>query len=422
MSFNLVETVKALFNHEVVSHAAPSLGESENGIQKALSAIVPVILGGIVSKASGRDDGSVFDMARTASGGGLSNIIRGLATGDFQSIISRGMDLVHGIFGSHAVSVNKSVAAFSGVKESSANSLMALVAPVVLGKLGEHAAQNNLNASSFGSFLESQKSDIMNAMPAGLSMGNLPGWSALSSVGGSATAAATDIRDRASVHTNRPVTDVKTSSNKWLLPLILIAAAVVLWYLLSKGCNQPQSTTTTHDTTAVVTPPVTADTTATTTTTTRTSTKVRLANGTELNAYTGGVEEQLVRCLDDASCQAGKDKWFDFDNINFEVGSARLTAESQEQVRNIAAILAAYPAAHIKVGGYTDKTGDAASNKTLSQQRADAVLGAIRSAGGKAEQLTGAEGYGSEFATVAETASDEERRKDRRIALQLNAK
>ena len=174
-------------------------------------------------------------------------------------------------------------------------------------------------------------------------------------------------------------------------------------------------TTTPADTNTTTTMPTTSN-------TSRESTKVKLADGTEINAYKGGVEDQLVACLNDAGCAAGKDKWYDFDNINFETGSAKLTAESQAQVQNIVAILKAYPKAKIKIGGYTDKTGNAAANKTLSQQRADAVMNAIKASGADAGQLVGAEGYGSEFAKVAADASDEERRKDRRIAVQLREK
>jgi outer membrane protein OmpA-like peptidoglycan-associated protein len=149
---------------------------------------------------------------------------------------------------------------------------------------------------------------------------------------------------------------------------------------------------------------------------------VKLADGTEIDAYKGGIEDRLVACLNDAACIAGKDQWFDFDNLNFETGSARLTAESIAQVRNIVAILKAYPAAKIKIGGYTDKVGNDADNKKLSQDRADAVMAEIKKEGANAAQLVGAEGYGEELAKVAETASDEERRVDRRISVQLREK
>ncbi|HTM93340.1 MAG TPA: OmpA family protein [Flavisolibacter sp.] len=423
MSFNLLDSVRALFNNEVVSKTASSLGESESGIQKALSGIIPLIFGGILSKSNSGDTGSVLDMARNAAGGGgLMNTLKGLAVGDSGSIISRGMDMVRGLFGGHAATVNRTVADYSGIKESSANSLLALAAPVALGRLGEHAAENNMSASGLSSFLESQKAHIMNAMPSGLNLASIPGLSELGSLAGNANATTTDIRNRTAGEINRTIPDSRPGGAKWVLPLILVVlAALALWYFLGKGCNQQKSTTGMQDTTSTMTTaPVHTDT--ATGNMGRTSTKVRLVNGTELNAYAGGVEEQLVNCLNDASCMAGKDKWFDFDNINFEVGSATMTPESGDQIKNIVAILNAYPAARIKVGGYTDKTGNEASNKKLSQQRADAVASAIKTAGGKPGQITGAEGYGSAFAKVPATATDEERKKDRRIALQLNGK
>ena len=44
MSLNFVDTVKNLFTNEIISKAASSLGESEGGISKALSGIVPSVI------------------------------------------------------------------------------------------------------------------------------------------------------------------------------------------------------------------------------------------------------------------------------------------------------------------------------------------------------------------------------------------
>jgi outer membrane protein OmpA-like peptidoglycan-associated protein len=114
--------------------------------------------------------------------------------------------------------------------------------------------------------------------------------------------------------------------------------------------------------------------------------------------------------------------WFDFDNLNFNLGSADVTQESTIQIHNIAAILKAYPNLKIKIGGYTDKTGDSLGNLKLSNNRADAVRNALEAAGSNVEQIIGSEGYGSQFATVAVGASDEVRKKDRRIAVSVRAK
>src|SRR6478735_11705574 len=152
------------------------------------------------------------------------------------------------------------------------------------------------------------------------------------------------------------------------------------------------------------------------------SIKVTLPGGIQIEALKGGIEDKLVAFLNDANSKPGKDVWFDFDNLNFKINSAEITEESNIQVQDIVAILKAYPKLKIKIGGYTDKTGDSIANLRLSQERADAVLDALKKANANAAQLTGAEGYGSQYAKAAADAPDEERKKDRRISLSVREK
>lgn len=152
------------------------------------------------------------------------------------------------------------------------------------------------------------------------------------------------------------------------------------------------------------------------------SIKVKLPNGKELDAYKGGIEDKLVVFLNDTTKVGSKDAWFDFDNLNFENGKATITKESEPQVANIAAILAAYPKVKIKIGGYTDKSGDAAFNKKLSGDRANTVLASLQKLKTNATQLLGAEGYGSEFAKAEANAPEDERKKDRRISICVREK
>ena len=432
MSFNLIESIRDLFNNEFVNRASSSLGESHGSIQKALGGIIPALLGGALVKANSGDGGSVLNMARNAiAGGSVSNML----TGDTGSLLSRGMDMLSGLFGNKTTTVSNAISNYAGIREPSASSLMGMSAPLVLGRLGEHAQEQNMNASDFTSFLTSQKDHILSAMPSGLNLGSLLGMGSLASMGNRAASMAGDARDRATneLRRERVTGDMQHVSDErrkpgvgWVLPLVLLVlAALAVWYFAGRGKDKSEMATrsTTTDNNAAKHAPVAIDNTSNNMAKSgRTSTKVRLANGTELEAYAGGVEEKLVNCLDDAACKAGKDKWFDFDNINFETGSANLTSESQAQVKNIAAVLNAYPKAKIKIGGYTDKTGNAASNQKLSQQRADAVMNAIKAAGARPEQLTGAEGYGSSMAKMPASASDEERRADRRISVQLREK
>jgi outer membrane protein OmpA-like peptidoglycan-associated protein len=152
----------------------------------------------------------------------------------------------------------------------------------------------------------------------------------------------------------------------------------------------------------------------------RESIKVKLPDNTEIDAYKGGIEDMLVTYLlsNDA---ISKDKWFDFDDLNFETGSSTVTAASSKQVDNIAAILKAFPSVKIKIGGYTDNTGDSTANVKLSQARADAVLEKLKASGTDVKQLAGAEGYGPTH-FVAPNDTEENKIKNRRISINVREK
>jgi outer membrane protein OmpA-like peptidoglycan-associated protein len=208
----------------------------------------------------------------------------------------------------------------------------------------------------------------------------------------------------------------------WLFPILLLALlSAGVYYLFGKGTYDESAG---HAAVAEAKHPST-DTVKHTTTGTEThkeSLKVKLANGTDINAYKGGIEDKLVAFLNTDYKSLGADSlkniWFDFDNLNFKTGSAELTPESQQQVDNMAAILKAYPAVKLKIGGYTDKVGNEADNKKLSGDRATTVKAALEKAGVGA-QIAGAEGYGSAYAKYPADAPESERVLDRRVSVSV---
>ncbi|PIE51060.1 MAG: hypothetical protein CSA38_00165 [Flavobacteriales bacterium] len=148
-------------------------------------------------------------------------------------------------------------------------------------------------------------------------------------------------------------------------------------------------------------------------------------NGEQLSVVKGGLEESLYTFLSSDGYKNAKDDealkstWYDFDQVNFKMGSAsELEEGSQAQIGNLVKILKAYPDAKIKIGGYTDKTGKEEVNKKVSTDRANFIKGELDKAGVGA-QVVSAEGYGSEFATVEAGASDEERAKDRKMSVRF---
>lgn len=105
------------------------------------------------------------------------------------------------------------------------------------------------------------------------------------------------------------------------------------------------------------------------------------------------------------------------DYVQFESGANALTADSKFQLNDLAEILKKYPQMRIEVSGHTDNTGDAATNKTLSQQRADIVKEYIVAQGIDAGRLT-AVGYGA--AKPADTNdTDAGRQKNRRTEFRI---
>ena len=102
------------------------------------------------------------------------------------------------------------------------------------------------------------------------------------------------------------------------------------------------------------------------------------------------------------------------ENIKFETGSAKVSNESGKLISAIGAILVRCPSTvAVEVAGFTDTVGDTATNKPLSQHRAEAVVDLLKSGGAPADRLT-AVGYGDEK-PLAPNDTEEGRAENRRI-------
>ncbi|MEO9144625.1 MAG: DUF937 domain-containing protein [Ginsengibacter sp.] len=421
MSFNLMETVKNYFTSDITNQASSLLGEDSSGISKALSAIIPTGLAGILSKATSGTEGAndILNMAKNAI-----NSVTGNANLTSSDNTNQGSGILSNLFGNNQSGIIGAISKFAGIKESSSSSLMSMGLPAIMGILGKHAEESNLTASGLSGFLSSQKDHILNAMPAGLS--SLTGMLGLGSLGSAASSMASHVKsdESSTFHTNfnttHEITDEPSGGAKWLLPLVIILAAIALLWYFSRSCNQTKPSPA-----AQVDAPVTVRSTDTATVVTSSapeSIKVKLPNGKELDAYKGGIEDQLVTFLSgdwkSMSDDSLKAKWFNFDNLNFTTGEATILPESEKQLDNIGEILKAFPDAKIKLGGYTDASGVAATNKKLSQDRADAAKAGLAKRGVGA-QVTGSEGYGSEYAKAAADAPDAERALDRHVSVSV---
>ncbi len=103
--------------------------------------------------------------------------------------------------------------------------------------------------------------------------------------------------------------------------------------------------------------------------------------------------------------------------ITFDPGSADLTADTQPVVDDIAEILQKCGDLRIRVSGFTDSQGREIMNQQLSQDRADAVLTALRARRVPVSTFESI-GFGEEN-PIADNGTEEGRERNRRIEFSL---
>jgi outer membrane protein OmpA-like peptidoglycan-associated protein len=388
MSPNFSELIKSIVTPDLVSATSSFLGEEVSGISKAVDAAVPALLSSIVTK-SATEHTTIFNLARQAAETSVFDDLPGLFAGN-ASLLNMGSGMISGLFGNNTGVIASLISSYAGIKPSSATRLLSTLAPLAFGAVGRHAVSNGLDAEGLSSLLLAQKDVFSHAIPSGLNVSALIG---------------------ASVEKPRPEKfkdENQLGMPVWILLLLLVVtSALLIRYFLG---DRKERVSETADTVAVQQVPDAKQ-----------MLKVELPDDTALDAYRGGIEDQLVNFLKDPSAVAGKDVWFDFDNLNFATGTADITPESQAQINNIAAVLRAFPKARIKIGGYTDKTGDESANLTLSKSRAEAVRVALAAAG-VGSQVTEVEGYGSQYAKLPAEAPETSRAVDRRVSVSVREK
>jgi Bacterial protein of unknown function (DUF937) len=191
---NLVSLAMKFVTPEMLLKLAGATGLQGMIVQKALGAIVPAILGGLIGKASKPDGArSLFDMLGNQDPGILGKL-GGMIGGSGQAdLVKQGTGLLGSLLGGGAASsLTGTVAKFAGIGDGPAGALMGMLAPAILGTVGQEARNAKLDAGGLASLLAGQKDNISAAMPAGFSdmlKGAGLGDSLLSGLGGMTGAA-----------------------------------------------------------------------------------------------------------------------------------------------------------------------------------------------------------------------------------------
>lgn len=468
MSVNLLDLAKGYLTDAVIDQASSFMGESKGATQSGLNAALPTLLKGMMGKTSSRSDAqNLFDLvSKPEMGGGLLDNLGGLFSSGQQSTdtMNMGGTLLKGLMGDKLGAVVDLVSSVSGMKSGSSSSLMKLALPILMSVIGKKVKSDGLGLDGFIDLLGGQKQHVEAAAPAGF-MDKLTSAMGLGAMGAGAAGVANKVTSSAGKvvdttkgavqDTSKKVTGAVTggsNDNKGgggfgrVLPLLLILGLLALAaWLLTRNCDNPVA-----DAVEGVADTVKEGADATVGAVEGAGEMVKgvagdiygsgkdlvgktiegfenlgefvsrkLADGTELFIPNKGAEAGLVDFIEGDS-EIMDDKWFNLNRVLFETGSANLDAKSQSQIDNVVAIMNAYPDVNLKIGGYTDNTGNAASNVTLSNSRATAVMNAIVAGGIDAGRLE-AEGYGDAH-PVADNGTEEGRAQNRRVAARVTKK
>ncbi len=402
MANSILDGILALVTPEMKQGLAARLGESSQGIETGLGTAAAATLSGLASKVG--DTNFLSQVINMVSGSSGQNILGSLSSLGTAGPSSGVGDLVNKflplVFGGRQSQVTDLLAQKAGISAASAGGLLKTSVPLILGYFAKLHASGSLNLASLSSLLTAEAPNLSRYIPAGF----------LTSGAAEASAA----RAAAS-----PVEKSEVGKGAgWLVGLGIVGAillsGLVYWALDANKLNvQPKDTMTEGmkgaATTANAGWAALGD-----------FFKVKLPDGTELNVPQLGVENKLIQFIQDVKQDIRKDVWFDFDRLLFDTGKATLQPASDEQLHNVAAILKAYPKVNIKLGGYTDNTGDNAANQKLSEERAKNVKAELEKLGVEPARLV-AQGYGEEH-PVADNATEEGRQKNRRISMRVTAK
>lgn len=215
MESDLIQNIKSFFTTEFKDQVALSLDEQGQSVEKALTALIPAGLLS-VSRLSGQGKTRlVSDIAQSALA-----YIPGEPDVAMLNNEGAGSRIPEDLLGKNQDTLRHSVARYAGIKNESAGSLIMLTMPVIMRFLGAKMKQDHLSSDGLATFLKSKTEEIKNLTPKGFEpvidniLEDHP-------MGGKEVMEA--------VQTDSP----KRLNKGWILPIILVAAAVLFLVFLS---------------------------------------------------------------------------------------------------------------------------------------------------------------------------------------------
>ena len=446
MSPDLLEAARLGLPDTLVSKVASSLGEADQNIRKAFKGAAPSILAGLLFRSSrNREESGIMEM--------LGSVANSEAIHSFQELLdAKKMSAypsttavpaygIHSlvpewqktIFGAKLINIINAISVYSEIKSSSASTVLNIATVATLAPIAQHAAENKLSFADIDSLLHNQETSILKAIPAGFNLTGSLGVDHPEDIG---TKRLVPLPEPSEHHKNKTGPTI----GRWVWPvLLLLTFGGLIWFFSKKDDAMTAASSDSPDSSSISGPVVMVNTfkappilgtwdsiTGNFIYDRGSQIQLRLPDSTFIDVGENSTEARLFRMLSDSSWLIDtvdrSKNWVSFDRLYFHSGSAQLTEESKTQIANIATLLKNFPASSIKIGGYTDNTGDSITNKSISDQRAKAVSRELQIFGVASRQLTEAIGYGADHPVCTANDSPECRAQNRRVDLKVASK
>jgi outer membrane protein OmpA-like peptidoglycan-associated protein len=342
MDVNLLEVVKRTMSGDVINRAATLLGESEGATRGALDKLLPALIGGIAAKGATLDGArDLLSLARDVDVPAIDSLIAG--AGDVQQrasgLLATGTRLVTSMFGDRAGALASSLASITGLKGSSATSLIALATPVLFGAVKKLIGNRGLDAGGLMALLGGQGrylQGVDGALTRALGFANPQAM--LGSIGGQVSEAVRDTvttSSRVAADASRDVYSAATRRKSGLMRAVPWVIAALALFALLQYFGGPRDAA--PPTTAAVAPPA---------------------------------EPAVPPAQEIAPPQKVIAK------VYFDTGSPAIGQQTKDTISQVAQTIKR-DSKKVAVTGYADHTGDAAANAELAKERAKAVKEAL---------------------------------------------
>lgn len=229
---NLVKMFADMVTPQLADAAADMIGERSETVGAAMKVVAPLLVGALSSKGSS-PSGAKQIMDILGQNPGLDSIAKNpisqlMDGGSSNNLLNLGEMLLPMVLGNKTGGITDALISLTGMKKSSAGSLLGLAAPLLLGVVKKSMNGKSMDASGLAGLLAGQKDFVKAATPPSLNLGELLGDKSFAFTNPQPS------RDTITVPKVEPVQ--KRGGLGWLVPLLLLlAVAALLWYVMGSS-------------------------------------------------------------------------------------------------------------------------------------------------------------------------------------------